>query len=238
MNRNDPHNHREGREANEGLQYRKKESRENYGQDEYIDDTTNSYRNNEDARPRKENYRNRYREEDKWNERDADIRANSRRNRNEDERYVNPYQVYKNEDDFPYQTQYENFETEYGRERLRELENRNKNRDPERLKVREDQVRTQYMDNRKNPDRPKGYRKSDDRIEEEVCNALMRDRNVNASLIDVRVNNGVVTLSGTVDSRSARFDAEMAVDSIRGVEDIQNNLKVRKWEEREDYRRH
>lgn len=96
--------------------------------------------------------------------------------------------------------------------------------------VRQDQVRQQYIDRQQNYAGmgPKGYRRSDERIEEEVCNILMRDKNINASQIEVQVHDGVVRLNGMVDSRSARFDAEMAVDGVPGVEDIQNDLKVRR----------
>lgn len=105
--------------------------------------------------------------------------------------------------------------------------------------LRQEQIRQQYLQRHERNFSglgPKGYRRSDQRIEEEVCNVLMRDKNINASEIEVHVENGIVHLLGTVSSRSARFDAEMAVDGIPGVEDIQNDLKVRKWIEFEDRR--
>lgn len=76
---------------------------------------------------------------------------------------------------------------------------------------------------------PRGYRRSDDRIEEDVCNVLMKDRNIDASDIEVHVRDGIVTLSGTVDSRMEKIEAEMAVENISGVEDVQNQLKLKKW---------
>lgn len=76
---------------------------------------------------------------------------------------------------------------------------------------------------------PKNYKRSDDRIEEEVCNVLLKDRNIDASNIEVDVKNGVVTLSGTVEGRMEKIEAEMVIEGISGVEDIQNNLKIQAY---------
>ncbi len=76
---------------------------------------------------------------------------------------------------------------------------------------------------------PKNYKRSDTRIEEEVCNILMKDRNIDASDIEVHVRDGVVLLSGTVDSRMDKIEAEMAIEGVAGVEDIQNEIKLKKW---------
>jgi osmotically-inducible protein OsmY len=76
---------------------------------------------------------------------------------------------------------------------------------------------------------PKGYKRSDDRIEEEVCNVLLKDKNINASDIEVKVKDGIVTLSGTVENRSDKLEAEMAIEGVAGVEDINNEIKLKKW---------
>ncbi|MFA6237934.1 MAG: BON domain-containing protein [Bacteriovorax sp.] len=70
--------------------------------------------------------------------------------------------------------------------------------------------------------------RSDDRIEEDVCNILLKDKDVDASKIEVSVKDGVVTLAGTVDSRETRFAAERAVVGVMGLKDIQNKLKTKK----------
>lgn len=75
---------------------------------------------------------------------------------------------------------------------------------------------------------PKGYKRTDERIEEEVCDVLARDQYINASELIVSVDNGVVTLSGTVNDREDRFASEMLVETILGVTDINNNIKVKK----------
>ena len=51
---------------------------------------------------------------------------------------------------------------------------------------------------------PKNYRRSDDRIAEEVCARLTDDDHIDATNIDLCVEKGVVTLSGTVSSRWAK----------------------------------
>lgn len=75
---------------------------------------------------------------------------------------------------------------------------------------------------------PKGYRRSDDRIKEEVCEALERTPYLDASDIEVDVKDGCVTLSGTVSSRQYKRSAEYIIEKIRGVDDIDNEIKVKK----------
>lgn len=74
---------------------------------------------------------------------------------------------------------------------------------------------------------PKGYRRSDDRIREEVHERLTMHPDVDASDIEVRVNEGVVTLTGVVEDRHQKRLAEDAVEDIFGVDDVRNELKVR-----------
>lgn len=73
---------------------------------------------------------------------------------------------------------------------------------------------------------PKGYTRSDERIREEVSDALMDDGRIDASEIEVDVTSGQVTLRGTVDSRETKRAAEDVVDGVSGVHDVQNMLRV------------
>jgi osmotically-inducible protein OsmY len=73
---------------------------------------------------------------------------------------------------------------------------------------------------------PKGYKRSDERIREDVSDRLYDDPHVDASEIDVGVSGGEVTLSGTVDSRDARRRAEDVAERVSGVTYVQNNLRV------------
>jgi hypothetical protein len=73
---------------------------------------------------------------------------------------------------------------------------------------------------------PKNYQRSDERIREEVCERLTMDHDVDASDVEVTVRDGVVTLSGTVHERYAKRTAEDICESVRGVKDVQNDLRV------------
>ena len=75
---------------------------------------------------------------------------------------------------------------------------------------------------------PQGYQRSDARIEEDVCEHLTHHGMLDATGIQVRVENGEVTLAGTVESRQAKRLAEDILDSISGVRDIHNQLRVQR----------
>lgn len=72
---------------------------------------------------------------------------------------------------------------------------------------------------------PKGYRRSDERIREEVCEVLFHSPAVDASDIEVSVKEGLVTLSGTVKGRFAKREAENCIENLTGIEDVQNELR-------------
>ena len=73
---------------------------------------------------------------------------------------------------------------------------------------------------------PKNYQRSDERIREEICERLTMDHDVDASDIEVAVSEAIVTLSGNVNGRHAKRIAEDISESVRGVKDVQNNLRV------------
>ena len=75
---------------------------------------------------------------------------------------------------------------------------------------------------------PVGYQRSDERIRELVCDSLTEDDEVDASHIEIAVHDGEVTLSGTVDDRRAKRDAEDCACSVPGVRDVQNLLRVQR----------
>lgn len=74
---------------------------------------------------------------------------------------------------------------------------------------------------------PEGYRRSDERIQDDVCERLTRHGNLDASGIRVSVRDGEVTLDGSVDNRRAKRLAEDVAESAFGVRDVQNRLRVR-----------
>lgn len=73
---------------------------------------------------------------------------------------------------------------------------------------------------------PKNYQRSDDRIREDLCERLSMDHHVDASDIEVTVSGGTVTLSGTVSDRRAKRRAEDISESINGVKDVENQIRV------------
>lgn len=75
---------------------------------------------------------------------------------------------------------------------------------------------------------PKGYRRSDERITEEVNQVLADDDDLDASDIEVSVLGGEVTLTGTVASRQDKRWAEDLVEGISGVTEVQNHLRVKR----------
>jgi hypothetical protein len=74
---------------------------------------------------------------------------------------------------------------------------------------------------------PKNYVRSDERIREDVSDRLADHAHLDASEIDVQVQNGEVTLSGTVDDRMSKRRAEDCADDVSGVKHVQNNLRVK-----------
>jgi osmotically-inducible protein OsmY len=73
---------------------------------------------------------------------------------------------------------------------------------------------------------PKGYQRSDQRVQEDVNDRLMANDQVDASGIEVKVKGGEVTLMGTVDDRVQKRIAEDIAESVMGVRDVMNQIKV------------
>lgn len=74
---------------------------------------------------------------------------------------------------------------------------------------------------------PRNYVRSDERIHEEACERLTRHGQVDASDIELEVKDGEITLNGTVDSRREKRMAEDALETVSGMREIHNRLRVR-----------
>jgi hypothetical protein len=74
---------------------------------------------------------------------------------------------------------------------------------------------------------PKNYQRSDERLKEDISERLRDDPRIDASGITVDVTGGRVSLSGEVDSRRTKHQVEDLVDACRGVQDIDNRLRLR-----------
>lgn len=83
---------------------------------------------------------------------------------------------------------------------------------------------------------PRGYRRSDERIFEEVCDRLAQHAQIDASDMEVEVHEGEVTLKGTVEDRRIKRMAETSVEAIPGVVDVHNRLRLKGRQGREEER--
>jgi osmotically-inducible protein OsmY len=90
----------------------------------------------------------------------------------------------------------------------------------------EDAERRRQQDQQHRGRGPRGYTRSDERIREDVCDRLSDDWRIDASDIEVQVQGGEVTLTGTVDDRQLKRRAEDVAEEISGVRNVQNNLRI------------
>src|SRR6267142_5737643 len=69
--------------------------------------------------------------------------------------------------------------------------------------------------------------RTDEQIQQDVLNELKFDPRVSPSEVGVSVKDGVVTLTGWVDSYTKRWAAEDAAHRVRGVKAVANDIEVR-----------
>jgi hypothetical protein len=74
---------------------------------------------------------------------------------------------------------------------------------------------------------PRGWKKTDERLYQDVCHALEQSREVDASGLEVVVSDGVVTLRGQLPSRGMKVIAVDLVESVPGVMDVFTEVRTR-----------
>lgn len=74
--------------------------------------------------------------------------------------------------------------------------------------------------------RPPVSRQSDEELARTIHEILEKDPELDATDIEVAVEGGAVTLTGTVGSRDAKLLAEELVESTPGVREVHNRLRV------------
>jgi osmotically-inducible protein OsmY len=74
---------------------------------------------------------------------------------------------------------------------------------------------------------PRNYKRSDSRIEEDINDRLTQHSMIDATDVEVSVQNGEVTLKGYVEDRQAKRMAEDIAESVSGVKDVNNQMKIR-----------
>jgi osmotically-inducible protein OsmY len=73
---------------------------------------------------------------------------------------------------------------------------------------------------------PKGYQRSDERIREDINDRLSDSDDIDATEIELTVQNGEVTLTGTVAYRTEKRIAEDIADSVSGVKNVENRIRL------------
>ena len=72
-----------------------------------------------------------------------------------------------------------------------------------------------------------GYMKNNETLQKDVQDAIKWEPLLHAAEIGVIVNDGIVTLTGTVDSYAKKKEAEDAAKKIAGVKAVVNDIKVK-----------
>jgi hypothetical protein len=75
---------------------------------------------------------------------------------------------------------------------------------------------------------PRGYHRSDERIREEICDRFTEHGWLDATDIEVSVVDGEAKLLGVVTSRMAKRLAEDVAESVAGVVEVHNQLRIRR----------
>jgi hypothetical protein len=73
---------------------------------------------------------------------------------------------------------------------------------------------------------PRGWQRSDERIGEDINDRLTHHGWIDATEVEVEVQDRVVTLRGTVGSKREKRLAEDIAEGVSGIHDIHNELKV------------
>jgi hypothetical protein len=79
---------------------------------------------------------------------------------------------------------------------------------------------------RRYPMGPKGYKRSDERLREEISERLMQAYDIDSSDVTILVLGGKVLLEGTVPDRYMKHAIEDLADAAPGVEDVDNRIRV------------
>jgi hypothetical protein len=74
---------------------------------------------------------------------------------------------------------------------------------------------------------PRNYRRSDERVREDIYEQLSRG-SIDADDVTVEVQDGRVTLRGTVPDRWMKHTVEDIADNCPGVQDVDNQMRVQR----------
>ena len=74
---------------------------------------------------------------------------------------------------------------------------------------------------------PRNYKRSDERIREDICEAIVRANDIDAGEVDIQVVSSEVTLSGIVDDRDDKRRIQDLAQDVPGVSEVNNHLRTR-----------
>jgi osmotically-inducible protein OsmY len=80
------------------------------------------------------------------------------------------------------------------------------------------------------PTGPKGYRRSDERMREDVCERLWHEQDLDVSNVEVESHDGTILLRGGVPERRMKHRIEDIAAECAGVKDVDNRLRVAPFE--------
>ncbi len=81
---------------------------------------------------------------------------------------------------------------------------------------------------------PRNFSRTDLQLREEVCEVFLMNPELDPEHLDVRVEDGVVTLKGKVRIREDRYLAEDLARDVSGVKDVVNLISRGKWDVGDD----
>lgn len=79
---------------------------------------------------------------------------------------------------------------------------------------------------RRYPPGPKGYRRSDARMLEDICDKLLLAHHIDSSEVTVEVAAAKAILDGTVPERWMKHAIEDLADACPGIQDVENRIRV------------
>lgn len=93
---------------------------------------------------------------------------------------------------------------------------------PSRGRERDNAYRYDHADMRQSA----GYSRSDDRLREDIAECMTYDSLLETAEIEVKVEEGQVTLTGTVASKGESLRAQELAAQVHGVKAVRNSLRV------------
>lgn len=83
---------------------------------------------------------------------------------------------------------------------------------------------------------PKNFKRSDERLKDDIAERLMYRDDIDSSDVSLEVKDGKVTLEGTVPERWMRYAIDDIAESVLGVQEVENKIRVRRTPDADEVR--